>query len=137
MSKVKIGIQQGKKGLAGSALGILGSLAGLILYIVTATGTNKDISILIVSVSVVGTALALLSLLLLHLDGMLSILSASTFLFAMCMFVSSQADSIGYAAAGSVDIGYGIQPTLVTGCIFYLLAVVGECLAVFDGKKTA
>lgn len=135
MSKVKVGIQQGKRGLAGSALGILGSLAGLILYIVTSANTSKDMSVLMLSVSVAGTVLALLSLLLMHLDGMLSILSASAFLFSMCMFVSSQADSIGYAAAGIVDIGYGIQPTLVAGCILYLIAVVGECLAVFDKKK--
>lgn len=137
MRNVKIGIQQGKKGLAGSALGILGSLVGLVLYIVTTVHTNGEISALLLSVSIVGTILALVSLLLLPLDGMLSILSASAFLFTMCMFVSSQADSIGYAAAGIVDIGYGIQTTLVAGCIFYLLAVVGECLAVFDRKKTA
>lgn len=51
------------------------------------------------------------------------------------MFISSQADSIGYAAAGISDIGYGIQGTLIVGVVCYLAAVICESISVFCNKN--
>lgn len=134
MRKLKIGIKQSKKCLFGSVIAVLFSLLGIILYMVTTKNTNGEVSTLIVAVSVIGTLLSLVSILVFYLDGILSIVSAAVYLFSMLMFVSSQADSIGYAVEGITDIGYGIQTTLVIGTICYLLAVIGSCLAVFDKK---
>ncbi len=130
--KLKTGIKQSKKGRICTAAGILCSLLGIILYMITTVKTNGEMSILILAVSAAGTLLALLSLLLFHLDGIFSMISAPFLLYSMCMFISSQADNIGYAAAGIGDIGYGIQTTLIIGCILYLIAIIGESIAVFD-----
>ncbi len=135
MEKFKPGIKQEKKCLVGSAAGILFSILGIIMYIVTALNTKGSISPLILASSILGVLISVISVLVIDMDGILSILSAAVLLFSALMFVSSQADNIGYAAAGIADIGYGIKPTLVAGVLFYLIAVVGECIAVFGGRK--
>ena len=125
MEKIKIGIKQSKKGLICSIIAIVGIVVGLVMYIVTTGNTNGKVSIVL-------TVLAATSCFLFYADGFLSIISAAFSLYCMLMFVSSQADSIGYAAAGISDIGYGIQSTLIVGCICYLAAVVTESIAVFS-----
>ena len=130
MEKIKIGIKQSKKGLICSIIAIVGIVVGLVMYIVTTGNTNGKVSIVLIAI--IAALLAATSCFLFYADGFLSIISAAFSLYCMLMFVSSQADSIGYAAAGISDIGYGIQSTLIVGCICYLAAVVTESIAVFS-----
>lgn len=135
MAKFKIGVKQDKKCLISSAAGVLFSLLGLAMYLVTSSNTKLPADILIISASAVGTLASLISIFLYYFDGILSICSAALLLFSTLMFLSSQAGNIGYAAAGIADIGYGIQGTLIIGIACYMIAVIGECIAVFDKKN--
>lgn len=136
MDKITIGVRQNKKGLICSVAAALCSVIGLVMYVVTTINTNGEVNALLVVISAAATLLALVSCFLFYVDGLVSMVSAAFLLYCMLMFVSSQADSIGYAAAGIVDIGYGIQGTLIFGGICYLIAVVGECISVFDRKES-
>ncbi len=135
MEKLKTYIKQDNKGLICSAVTVVGTLLGLVMYIITTGNTNGEVSLLLVVTSVTAVVLAVCSCFLLYAEGILSVLSASLSLYSMLMFISSQADSIGYAAAGISDIGYGIQGTLIVGAVCYLAAVICGSISVFCNKK--
>lgn len=135
MSKIMMNINKDKKVLICSAIGVVFSILGLIMYVVTTNNTGKYAESLIVAASLAGTVLTAAAALFIYMEGALCIVSTALHVFSALMFVSSQADNMGYALAGISDIGYGIQTTLIVGVIFYLLAAVGECIAVFGKAK--